>query len=187
MQIKFIFNHRQCDIIIFDESFSELLSKYILRGLPFYIFKQRPEVFELDYWLKIEIKIVKRIKLKCLLSNFPVRKRKRFIEPMNNPIKNDGGIGITEKIRPISTNRSWFLTQNRNFFFKSRTKSSRALDGIFKTRKEKKLKIIYQLVNLFPSISLKVPQRIKMKSMKDQINKPPKVKNCKTPVPTFPT
>ena len=49
IQIKFIFKHRQCNIIIFDESHSELLSKYILRGFQFYIFKQRPEVYEFDF------------------------------------------------------------------------------------------------------------------------------------------
>jgi surface carbohydrate biosynthesis protein len=54
-QIKFIFKHRQCDIIIFDEHHSELLSKYILRGFPFYIFKQRPEILELDFMSIVRI------------------------------------------------------------------------------------------------------------------------------------
>jgi len=47
-KIKFKLKHQQYDVIILDESFSELISKYILRGIKCFIFKQRPEVYEFD-------------------------------------------------------------------------------------------------------------------------------------------
>ncbi len=88
-KIKFILKHRQCNIIIFDESHSGIISKYILRGFPYYIFKQRPEVYEFDFMsiLRIFLNFFPLLyKINCNIHSLNILIRSEIIKSISPKI-----------------------------------------------------------------------------------------------------